>query len=210
MMAEQYFNTRFTYDKKRNAIWRAIAGYLQRYMSEDAKVLDLGAGYCEFINNVRAGERHALDREGEVLKNAVEGVETHVGNCEEMPFENGYFDVVFASNLFEHLSRDGVEKCVSEVKRVLKKGGKLILVQPNFRYASREYFDDYTHKLVFSHVSIADFLSAHGFEIKKVVPGFLPFSMKSRLPSSEFLAKIYLRLPFKPFAKQMLVIAKNS
>ena len=209
-MADGYFETRFTRDENREAIWRAIAEYLQRYIPEDANVLDIGAGYCDFINNVNAKGRHALDRESEVLKNAAKGVETHVGDCEKMPFEDGYFDVVFASNLFEHLSRKELERGISEVRRVLNRGGKLILIQPNFRYASREYFDDYTHKFVFSHVSVADFLSARGFDVEKVVPRFLPFSMKSRLPSSAFLVRIYLRLPLKPFAKQMLVIAERG
>src|SRR5207244_1386412 len=30
--------------------WRPICGYLQRYVPSDGSTLDLGAGYCHFIN----------------------------------------------------------------------------------------------------------------------------------------------------------------
>jgi hypothetical protein len=81
-------------------------------------------------------------------------------------------------------------------------------LQPNYRYAFREYFDDYTHITVWSHVSLADFLVANGFEIVELLPRFLPLTVKSRLPVWPFLIWAYLALPIKPLGKQMLVVAK--
>jgi hypothetical protein len=72
---------------------------------------------------------------------------------------------------------------------------------------NREYWDDYTHKKAFSHVSLVDFLVANGFKIVRVEKRFIPFSLKSRLPKSYLLTKLYLMLPFRIFAKQMLVVA---
>ena len=85
----------------------------------------------------------------------------------------------------------------------------MILIQPNYYYCYRNYFDDYTHCRVFTHVSLPDFLAARGFEIERVTPRFLPFSMKSRLPRWSFLIWLYLRLPWRPLARQMLVIARK-
>ena len=35
------------------AFWRPICNYLQRYVHADGVTLDLGAGFCHFINNIR-------------------------------------------------------------------------------------------------------------------------------------------------------------
>jgi len=91
---------------------------------------------------------------------------------------------------------------------VLKAGGRLIVLQPNFKYCYREYFDDYTHRLIFTDVSLRDALVAWDFEILKVIPRLLPFSMQSRLPKVPALISLYLRLPVRPLAKQMYVVAK--
>ena len=85
-----------------------------------------------------------------------------------------------------------------------------ILIQPNFRYAFREYFDDYTHRAVFTDVSLPALLRAEGFAVERVEPRFLPYSMQgSRLPVAPWLVRAYLRSPFRPGAGQMLVVAKR-
>jgi hypothetical protein len=88
--------------------------------------------------------------------------------------------------------------------------GTLNLLQPNYRYPYREYFDHYTHVLVFSHASIADFLESNGFSMLEIRPRFLPLTVKSRLPVSPWLIKAYIASPIKPFAKQMLIRASAS
>jgi hypothetical protein len=76
--------------------------------------------------------------------------------------------------------------------------------------AYREYFDDYTHVSVFSHVSLADFLRVNGFDLLEIRPRFLPLTVKSRLPVLPWLIKAYLASPIKPMAKQMLIRAGVS
>ncbi|MDA0205972.1 MAG: hypothetical protein O2795_11585 [Acidobacteria bacterium] len=48
---------------------------------------------------------------------------------------------------------------------MLKPGGRLICVQPNFRLEPRRYFDDYTHKQIYTDVSFRDFLEANGLKV---------------------------------------------
>ena len=51
----EYFESRFRYDSGRFEVWRAIVDYLQpRYFPKIDAVLDLGCGYGDFINHVRA------------------------------------------------------------------------------------------------------------------------------------------------------------
>lgn len=208
--AAQYFRARFVPEAGRAGTWRVICRHLARYVPETARVLDLGAGYCSFINAVRAGERHALDANPGFIHFAEPGVHTHVGRCHALSaFPAAHFDVVFASNLLEHLAGNELEETLREVRRVLRPGGYFVLMQPNFRYCMREYFDDYTHQTVFTHVSLADLLRAHDFEVETVVPRFLPLSFKSRLPAWPWLVDLYLRSPWRPFAKQMLMVGRT-
>ena len=92
----------------------------------------------------------------------------------------------------------------------MKKNAFLSIIQPNYRLSYKEYFDDYTHISIWSDKSLADFLVAQGFKIHKVIPGFLPLSVKSRLPVNSYLIRLYLKAPIKPFAKQMLIMAQNQ
>jgi ubiquinone/menaquinone biosynthesis C-methylase UbiE len=179
----RYFQSRYTPDPARDDVWSAICDYLQRFVPRDGVVLDLGAGYCSFINHIQASEKHALDLSEEFTRFAHSDVQAHVGGVHDLRnFSSAKFDVVFASNLLEHLTREETTRGLQEVRRILKASGRLILIQPNFRYMFREYFDDYTHLQIFSHVSLADLLSSIGYRIEEVEPRFLPFSFKSRLP----------------------------
>jgi SAM-dependent methyltransferase len=210
-MADPYFASRYTPDPARDRVWSAICRYLQRFVPRAGAVLDLGAGYCSFVNHVEAADRHALDASEAVVHHAGPGVTAHVGRCEDLSaFAAARFDLVFASNLLEHLEWPSIERTLDEVRRVLKPGGGLLLLQPNFRYCSREYFDDYTHRTIFTHVGLADLLRSRGFDVERVVPRFLPFSFKSRGPKWGFLVALYLRLPARPFARQMLVLARPA
>ncbi len=203
-----YYETRLSWDPARLKIWRELARYLQRFIPTEATVLELGAGYCDFINHVQAAERHALDIRPVVKRFAAEGVHTHVLSCTELrQLPASRFDVVFTSFLFEHLDFDEMDETAAGLRHVLRDGGRLIILQPNFRYAYREYFDDYTHKRIFTHVSLADYLAAQGFALLKVCPRFIPYSFKSRLPKSALLMRLYLRLPFRPLAKNMMIVA---
>lgn len=58
------------------------------------------------------------------------GIVASVANVEErFPFEDEMFDVIHAGEIIEHLY--DTDTFISECKRVLKKGGKLIITTPN-------------------------------------------------------------------------------
>jgi SAM-dependent methyltransferase len=212
---DAYFKTRFGYDARRDEVWKEVVRWIQgQYIPPDSRVLDLGAGYCNFINHVHAREKHAVDVFSRFPEYAGPGVQTHVSTATDMPFfANDSFDVAFASNLVEHLNRPDLILLLSELRRVLRLGGTLILMQPNFKYCSTTYFDDYTHLQIFTDASLYDFLEAYGFKMKASFPKFMPVNMKStlrlNLPLLPLLVRTYLNLPFKPFAGQMLLVAEN-
>jgi ubiquinone/menaquinone biosynthesis C-methylase UbiE len=207
----EYFETRYTFDASRAKVWRAITEDLQRFVRTEDTVLDVGAGYCDFVNNIRARSKIAIDVDPQSGRHAGPDVRFFVAPIERMsPVTDHSVDVLFASNLLEHLDDAQIELAIAEFRRVLKAGARVILLQPNFRYAYREYFDDYTHKRIFTDVSLRDLFVAHGFEPVAVVPRYLPLTLKSRLPKSYLLTKLYLKSFFRPMAKQMLVCLRNA
>jgi len=209
--ARAYFSTRFTADPRRADLWRHLTNYLARFVPKDAAVLELGAGYCFFINQVPAGRRVAVDAGPHVRSAAAAGVEVHEGNAlaylrDAPPAE---FDFVLASNFLEHLEWPDLDTLLPLLFRVLRPGGRFAVIQPNFRIAPRRYFDDYTHRTVFSDVSLRDWLASGGFHIILGTPRFLPLTVKSRLGAFSFLVPLYLRMPWRPFAGQMFVLAER-
>lgn len=210
--ASSYFDSRLQYDRKRVVLWSALWDHsLSRVMRGSAAILELGAGWCDFINNAHATRRVAVDLWPGVVAAAAPGVEAHVGSVERLDFLDDHgIDAAFASNLVEHLTHDQFDAMLAECRRVLVPGGRLVLVQPNYRLAYKRYFDDFTHVSMWSEASLADFLVSRGWEIERVQARYLPLSVKSRLPVSRALIRAYLAAPFKPLAGQMLVVARTK
>jgi len=197
----------------RRAVWQAIADYLAPYVPPHGRVLEIGAGYCHWINAVRAARRVAVDTWVELPKQTAAGVEARVLDVTTSLDELGLssFDVVLASNVLEHFDPDTAGRVAARVSTLLAPGGRILVIQPNFRLAYKRYFDDYTHRAIFTDVSLPAMLRSHGFGIEVVRPRFLPYSMQGiGRPVPSWLVRAYLRSPLKPRAGQMLVIARKD
>lgn len=204
-----YHEVRLPYDSRRDKLWETLCtAYFQPLIPADACVLELGAGYCNFINHIRCARRIAVDVWDGTRQHAASGVDVHLGSVTDLGFlPDASVDFVFASNLFEHLDQADFSATLVQLRCKLRPGGSLNILQPNYRFAYREYFDDFTHRTVYSDRSLRDFISCHGFEIIYCAPRFLPLTIKSVLPVSPFLIRMYLASPFKPLGKQMLIRA---
>jgi len=204
-----YFQTRLTHDPRREVLWRALyLHHFSRLIPETDCVLELGAGYCHFINQVAARRRIALDHWEGFVDYMQPGIESRVGDVADLSFlAPASVNFAFASNLFEHITQEEFAVVLRQLKRALATNGTLNIVQPNYYYAYREYFDDYTHRTVYTHTSICDFLEANGYEVIECRPRYLPLTVKSRLPISSWLIRLYLAFPWKPMGKQMFVRA---
>ncbi|MGG6461974.1 class I SAM-dependent methyltransferase [Solilutibacter silvestris] len=209
--SENYHSTRLVSDRRRDVLWEVLSRHFQRYIPANATVLDFGAGYCGFINGIKAPNRYAFDQWEGIKEHVVPGVTPIFGPfsalTESVP--PGSLDVIFCSNVFEHFASQELEHVLADLRALLKVGGRLLLLQPNYYYAYRNYFDDYTHKSVWTHVSLPDFLGVNGFETEVVKKAFLPLTVKSRLPVNPLLIEAYLISPIKPMAGQMFIVARK-
>ncbi len=207
---KNYHEVRFQYDPRRAVVWVAICRYLQRWVSEDEGLIELGAGYGEFSKNIRAGAKWALDMNPELAAHWGRDIRPLIQSAtDRLPVASESVATVFASNFFEHFTIEQGEVILSEAYRVLRPGGRLIVVQPNFRLEPRRYYDDYTHRTAYTDNGFTDFLRSLGWNIVHSEPRFTPFSMKSRFPVAGWLIRLYLALPFRPFAGQFMLVAEK-
>src|SRR5258706_7201453 len=104
---DAYFASRLPYDPARERLWPVLCEYLQPYLPENGAVLELGGGYCHFINNIRAAEKHVVDLYPGASEYAAQGVVAHVQSCADLSnFEAVCFLIAFSSIHFRHLSKE--------------------------------------------------------------------------------------------------------
>jgi SAM-dependent methyltransferase len=203
-----YHRVRFPFDPERAKVWRALCRYLRPWVDPNGGLLDLGAGYGEFSRFTKARKKWALDLNPDLEAYWPEEVVPLIQPAlKPLPIASCSLRTVFASNFFEHFSTEDGLRILGEVNRVLQPGGRLIVIQPNFRLEPRRYFDDYTHKTAYTDAGFAGLLGAAGFRVVRSEPRFTPFTMQSRWPKAEWMVSLYLRLPYRPLAGQFLTIA---
>jgi SAM-dependent methyltransferase len=195
----------------RTAVWGEIAPFISKVLGDPEVVLDPAAGRGEFINAVPARERWAVDMVAYPEGTHAPGTEVIVSDIFDAELPQHYFEGVWISNFLEHLlSQEQVATFLEKMHSCLKPGGKIAVMGPNFRYCSRDYFDCADHTLIFTHGAIAEHLYAAGFEPELVVPRFLPYSFRSKLPPSVAGTRRYLKTPlaWRLLGKQFLVVAR--
>lgn len=195
-LGEIYKNRFNPKDKmKKDVLWETLCKhFFQKYISPDDTVLDIGAGFCEFINKIKCDKKYALDLNPEIKKYANPDVIVINESVSDMTtFPDNSIDIAFASNFFEHLpDKKTFLETLIEINRVLKKGGKLLVLQPNIAYLHGKYWDFIDHHIPLTHASIAEALQLCNFKVIENRPRFLPYTTKSKLPTHPFFVKLYL------------------
>lgn len=96
------------------------------------RLLDLGCGKGRFASGLgrEGAEVVGLDVSRGMLSQA-EGAARVLGTATRLPFAAASFDGVFAVEVFQHLPRLGVVRTLAETSRVLRPGGRLVVVDRN-------------------------------------------------------------------------------
>lgn len=215
MYSKDIYRTRFEGENLiiKNKVWKTLCQkFFQNFINKEDTILDLGAGYCEFINNIKAGKKYAIDINSDVEKYAADDVIVEVSDIKKTNIKSDSIDKVFISNVFEHLNtKEDIIAVLEEINRILKKNGHLLILQPNIKYCYKEYWDYLDHKLPLTDKSLVEALVITKFKIKKVIPKFIPYTIKNSLPKNPFIIKIYLSFPvfWKLFGKQAFIIAEK-
>lgn len=196
-------------------LWRTLcSSFFSRYVPHNGTIVDIGAGYCDFLNAIQAARRIAIDLNPDTARYAAPGVEVIAAPVEQLdsvlPADS--VDFAFASNVFEHLrSPDHLLRTLAAVRTVLRPGGRLMIMQPNARVLGGKFWDFFDHTLPLSEKGMAEALALAGLPVIVSRARFLPYTTKGRLPKWPWLVKLYLALPpaHWVFGGQMLVLARK-
>jgi SAM-dependent methyltransferase len=213
-LARIYANRFAATSNYRRRVWQVLVpSFFQQFVSENATVLDLGCGYGEFINTVRAGRKLAMDLNPDSKGRLNPDVTFLLQNCSRTWALNpDELDVVFTSNFFEHLpDKQTLGLTLDQAFRCLKRGGRLIAMVPNIKVVNGRYWDFWDHHLQLTEMSLTEGLSIRGFEIERSESRFLPYTIVGGPEYPLWMLELYLR--FKVFwrlkGEQFLVIARK-
>jgi len=124
----------------------------EKYFKSSGRLLDLGCG---------DGTYARLFAELSYTTNGYDDV-----NSTNLPFLTETYDYIFCKSVIEHV-RD-LNVFLSEVFRVLKKDGKLLILTPAWEYNYKDFYNDPTHIRPFHRKGLQDALKLAGFRNVKV------------------------------------------
>lgn len=198
----------------RNKVWQVLTReFFSQWVKPEATVLDLGCGYGEFINNISAGRKLAMDLNPDAAAHLGKGIDFVHQDCSapwSLPDDS--LDVVFTSNFFEHLpDKDSLSRTLRQTLRALKPGGRLIALGPNIKYLHGEYWDFFDHHVYLTETSLGEAMEVEGYEIEVIKPQFLPFTMVKAPEYPMLFVRLYVALPWlwKLRGKQFLLVARK-
>ncbi len=182
-------------EAQRNEIWQVLTRrYFQRRVKPTNAVLDVGTGYCEFSDNIRAARKYGLDLNPITpLKAEPDAMVLSQDVTQPWAVAAGSVDVVFSSNFFEHL----------HTKVFFSRWDRNPLMFTRICF---------NHDLPLSDHSVVEAVELAGLRKKHVVSRFLSFTMKGKIPPLPILVRLYLFLPvlWRVLGKQFLVVAASS
>src|SRR5262249_8201254 len=213
---ERGYERRFA--SRREYRWRVWAlltrRVFQKYVPESGTVLELGCGWGELLNPVRAGPKLAMGLNTWNAARFEAGIEFLPQDCSrQWPLPDDSLDVVFTSNFFEHLpDKPALGRTLREAHRCLKRGGQIVCLGPNARVIPGAYWDFWDHYLPLTERSLAEGLELSGFTIAESRARFWPYTMARDRNPPLWMASLYLSLPplWHVLGRQFFVVGTKS
>lgn len=185
-------------------------------------LLELGCGRGEFLREfLNCGiKTKGLDQTDAALRlNPTEAVDVHdILKNKKLPYENNTFDFVFSKSVIEHFYDS--EFIFNEINRILKPGGKIITMTPDWAHVYDHFYDDYTHKKPFTLNSLREIHEASDFKNINVLRFkqlpilwsknyLLSFPLGILSEITRILAPNFLKKKFKwiRFSKEIMLIS---
>ncbi len=130
-----------SFDKTRRRAWDEVLEF-SKDLEKNAVILDLGCGNARNSIAIAKNEKRknlkfiCIDISKNMIKIAMEKVKNEnlmhrfaflIANGENLPIKQGSIDAVLSIAVFHHVNKKEEKKFASEIHRILKKNGKLLL-----------------------------------------------------------------------------------
>jgi SAM-dependent methyltransferase len=151
---------------------RRIASIVSRRYMHGRSVIDIGCSYGNMLQSFRElgyevkGVDNDPDAMEECKRRKLPCVRADIERG--LPLPDGSADNIFCSHIMEHV-RD-VPGLMKQCFRILKPGGVLIIVSPDWRRFYRRYYDDPTHVTPLTTVNTERMLDSSGFTVLETRP----------------------------------------
>ena len=201
-------------EEYRLQVWQILVSkFFSQWIRPEHSILDLGCGYGEFSNTVPAAQKFAMDLNPAARNRLKPEIQLfQQDSSQPWPLEDSTLDVVFTSNFFEHLPDNQLlQATLTEAFRCLKPGGRLIALGPNIKFLPGQYWDFFDHHIALTELSLAEVMGMCGYQMEKVIPKFLPYSMSQGSRPPLWTLKLFLKIPtlWNIFGRQFLVIGRK-
>ncbi len=152
---------------------------LFEYFCSCKKILDIGCGIGDFCINSK--KITGVDHNRQSLTIAKKrGCKVVYGDVLHLPFRAANFDGVFCAHVIEHFDPLGARRLLSEINRVLKKKGILVLQTPLMH---KGFYNDFTHEKVYTPEAIMHYLSKTTQTNLKSIGNYKVISLQYRRPA---------------------------
>jgi SAM-dependent methyltransferase len=157
---------------------RAILAFLDRYVGpgQDLRILDVGCGAANMTHHLRHyGQVVGVDNNPRPLEVARQrGLEAYEGAADNLPFEDGGFDLVTLLDTVEHVPAE--DRVFEECRRVLRSpqpeqgqpGGKLLVTVPAFMYLWSRNDEINMHQRRYTAPELKAKLQRCGFKVLRI------------------------------------------
>jgi SAM-dependent methyltransferase len=159
---------------RRLRIERSRLAVLAQHAAPGGDLIEVGPGVGSLVDPIRAmGWRYRAIEASPTLAASLRdrGVEVTEAWVPPFPVPDACCDVLYADQVLEHMSGiDGARAFVSEALRVLRPGGVVFIVVPDYLKEKTFFWDvDYTHNFVTTERRVRHLLGDHGFTVERVV-----------------------------------------
>jgi SAM-dependent methyltransferase len=147
---------------RRRVIWALLE---RAELPPSPRILDAGCGTGRnLVEFGRLGPAEGIDVSARVVEfcrqRGLEGVRE--GVVEELPFEDDRFDLIFATDVIEHLADDG--RALDELGRVAAPDARLLITVPAYKWLWSEHDRAYHHYRRYTRPMLRERVTAHGWE----------------------------------------------
>lgn len=112
--------------------WRVNSVLKYIDANDQDEILEVGCGAGNVLEKIPKGKLYGVDLSGFLVEKArkklKDRAKIEVGDAENLPFQDENFDKVYCTEVLEHVLHP--EKVISEIHRVLKSDGVLVVTVP--------------------------------------------------------------------------------